>query len=132
MGAPAFRVGATRLALSAFMLVAGGLLNGCVGDRAADPASDHGAALERMHETCVAEMLRSTCQAGTAAAPAGAQDVVVIAGVGRIDARAYGELRASGDAMCSLGRRACEADWNGPSCRASRALWAGGAPAITP
>lgn len=109
------------------------------------PGDQRDAALGRMHEACVNAMVASACQVmvgptpgrsqvepapsggsargGAGSAPIDAAPTVLIAGVGRIDARAYRELRESGDAMCGVARAACERDWDGASCRGARALW---------
>ncbi len=113
-----------RSALAAGLLAAG--LAACrqPAPEAADAGPAHRAQLAQVHEACVAAMIRSTCQVMVGSAPVDAATTVVIAGVGRIDAKAYRELRDAGDAMCGVARGACEKDWEGGSCRSARALWA--------
>lgn len=84
---------------------------------------DRTSQLRAMHEACVDAMVRSTCQALVGSAPTTPAATVVIAGVGRVDAVAYAALRDAGDAMCSLGRAACERDWQSGTCQSARALW---------
>lgn len=89
------------------------------------PAATARAALQPLYEACMAAMLQSTCRVvrDTSAPPSPGADLVFVAGVGPVDAQAYRALRASGDAMCSVMREACAADWNGPQCRTARSLW---------
>lgn len=89
------------------------------------PAATAPAALQPLYDACVAAMLQSTCRVvrDTSAPPSPGADLVFVAGVGPVDAQAYRALRASGDAMCSVMRDACAADWNGPQCRTARSLW---------
>ncbi len=79
--------------------------------------------IAQMHEACVMAMVKSTCQVMVGSSPADAATTVLIAGVGRLDAEAYRQLRAAGDAMCSIARSACNNAWDGASCRSARALW---------
>lgn len=89
------------------------------------PAASAPAAVQSLYEACVAAMVQSTCRVvrDTSAPPSPGADLVFVAGVGPVDAQAYRALRASGDAMCSVMRDACAADWNGPQCRTARSLW---------
>ena len=112
-GAP--RRGAGRLAAVALAV---GLLGAC---RSAPDAPQ--AQLAQMHEACVTAMVQSACRVMVGSAPAEAATTVLIAGVGRIDAKAYRELRDAGEAMCAVARSSCERDWDGASCRGARALW---------
>ncbi len=79
--------------------------------------------LQKMHETCVAAMIRSTCLVTPHAGPRDGATTVVIAGVGAVDAHAYRALLESGEAMCGVAKRACELEWSGGTCRSARALW---------
>jgi len=83
----------------------------------------HAAELAQLHAQCVEAMLRSTCQVMTGPEAASTADVVFVAGVGPVDAKAYRELRASGDAMCAVVLKACQADWAGAQCQTARGLW---------
>ena len=78
-----------------------------------------------VQSACIDAMLRSTCLAANDKSPStvASEGTVMIAGVGRVDTRAYRELRESGDDMCRLVKTACEGDWEGNRCRAARALW---------
>lgn len=98
-------------------------LSGCSQPRAQERAAPEATLLKTMHESCVEAMVRNTCQAMVGSAPAPRATTVVIAGVGVVDATAYAALREAGEAMCSVGRSACESDWNGATCRSARALW---------
>jgi hypothetical protein len=101
-----------------------GALDGRPASAAPRAQAVQAAQLAQMHEACVAAMIRSTCQVMVGSAAEDAATTVVVAGVGRVDAQAYRELRDAGDAMCSVARGACEKDWGGSSCRSARALWA--------
>ena len=83
----------------------------------------HVGELDRMHAACVEAMVKSTCQVMTGPAASNAAEVVFIAGVGPVDAKAYRELRDSGDAMCGTVRSACSKEWDGSQCRTARGLW---------
>jgi hypothetical protein len=109
---------------STALLAAAWLVVTLAGCRHPPEADARPAQLAQMHEACVSAMVRDACQAVIGSAPEVAADTVLIAGVGRIDARAYRELRDAGDAMCGVARDACNRDWDGPSCRSARALWA--------
>jgi type IV secretory pathway VirB2 component (pilin) len=79
--------------------------------------------LERIEAACVEAMLRSTCQVMTGPPASSTSTVVFVAGVGPVDAKAYRELRDSGEAMCGVLRKACVQDWNGTQCRTARGLY---------
>ena len=81
------------------------------------------AEIDRVANACVEAMLRSTCQVMNGSAAAQAASVVFVAGVGPVDATAYRELRASGEAMCGVVRNACRRDWDGAQCKTARGLW---------
>jgi type IV secretory pathway VirB2 component (pilin) len=98
------------------------LLAACDSTTSIDAAA-HAPDLDRMHAACVEAMLKSTCQVMTGPQASSTADVVFVAGVGPVDAKAYRELRASGDAMCSVVQKACQADWAGAQCRTARGLW---------
>lgn len=68
-------------------------------------------------------MLKSTCQVMSGPPAADAASVVFVAGIGPVDANAYRELRASGEAMCGVVMRACRDKWSGSQCATARALW---------
>jgi hypothetical protein len=102
--------------------LASALFLGCEGKVAVVPA--HAAAeLARLNAACVEAMVKSTCQVMTGPAAADSASVVFIAGLGPVDAKAYRELRASGEAMCATVRDACRSNWAGPQCTTARALW---------
>lgn len=107
----------TRLAIA---LTLGLALLGC-GDRGADAASE--SELERLTGACSDAMLKNTCRVMSGPAASDSASVVFIAGIGPVDAKAYRELRASGDAMCATVLDACRRDWAGPQCTTARALW---------
>jgi hypothetical protein len=98
------------------------LLAGCV-DPAAAQAKERAASLQAMHGACVTAMIKSTCQVVLDSAKRDPASVVVIAGVGQVDAAAYAALRDAGDAMCSVAKAGCEKDWQGNACKSARALW---------
>ncbi len=98
------------------------LLVGCV-DRAAIQAKARDDGLQAMHGACVTAMIKSTCQVVLDSARRDPASVVVIAGVGQVDAVAYAALRDAGDAMCSVAKAGCEKDWQGNACKSARALW---------
>jgi hypothetical protein len=52
---------------------------------------------------------------------------VLIAGVGRVDAKAYRALREAGEGMCAQVQTTCGAAWEGAPCHTARALWGGDA-----
>ena len=68
-------------------------------------------------------MLKSTCQVMTGPTAGNDASVVFVAGLGAVDATAYRELRASGDAMCGTVLNACKRDWASPQCTTARGLW---------
>ena len=79
-----------------------------------------------MHALCVQDMVANTCKVmGTGAAPVTAKpgDLVFVAGVGPIDAVAYQQMYAAGDAMCSVVRDACARQWDGAQCMTARTLY---------
>ena len=83
------------------------------------------AEIARVANACVEAMLRSTCQVMSGPMAAQAASVVFVAGVGPVDATAYRELRASGEAMCAVVRDACRKEWDGAQCKTARGLWPG-------
>jgi hypothetical protein len=78
-----------------------------------------------IYNGCVEAMLRSTCQAMNDKSELPASEVVLIAGVGRVDAKAYRALREAGEGMCAQVQSSCGALWEGAPCRTARALWGG-------
>ena len=125
MPAPAARQGVSPPLLLALLPLA---LAAC-GRPAATPAAAP-ATVQPLYEACVNAMLQSTCRVAQdrSAPPSAGAELVFVAGVGPVDAQAYRALRASGDAMCSVMREACTADWNGPQCRTARSLWEASVP----
>ena len=47
-------------------------------------------------------------------------EVVLIAGVGRVDAKAYRALRLAGEGMCAQVQTSCGTAWEGAPCRTAR------------
>jgi len=92
----------------------------------APPAGGSAEQVAAVHGGCVEAMLKSTCRVmndtSTAVPPS---DVILVAGVGRVDDKSYWALREAGDAMCAQVQSACGAEWDGPQCRTARALWGG-------
>ena len=78
-----------------------------------------------LYNGCVEAMLRSTCRAMNDKSELPASEVVLIAGVGRVDAKAYRALREAGEGMCAQVQTSCGASWEGAPCRTARALWGG-------
>ena len=92
--------------------------------------NNRAAELERVVAACTDAMVRSTCQVMSGPSASNTADVVFVAGIGPVDAKAYRDLRNSGEAMCGVVRDACTKDWNSAQCRTARGLWPGsdGAP----
>lgn len=80
-----------------------------------------------VYHGCVDAMLRSTCRAMNDKSDVPTSEVVLIAGVGRVDAKAYRALREAGEGMCAQVQTSCGAAWDGAPCRTARALWGGDA-----
>lgn len=89
------------------------------------PASASAAELDQVMAVCVQQMVKATCTVmnDTGRTPPSGS-VVIVAGIGRVDAQAYAELRNAGEAMCQTTRQRCQQDWDGPACRTARQLWA--------
>jgi hypothetical protein len=96
---------------------------------ACSPATRGGSAeqVAAVHGGCVQEMVRSTCRVLNDQSPVPASEVVLVAGVGRVDAKSYQALREAGEGMCAQVQTACGGDWEGAPCRTARALWGGAA-----
>jgi len=115
------RLGVAAIASAALLTMAG-----C--EPMARPAASS-AQLEQLVARCQDAMLREACVAQkdsssllrTSAAPAASQ--VFVAGVGAIDARAYNDIRAAGEAMCGMVKSNCSAAWEGGACKTARSLW---------
>ena len=80
-----------------------------------------------VYNGCVDAMLRSACRAMNDKSELPVSEVVLIAGVGRVDAKAYRALREAGEGMCAQVQTSCGAAWDGAPCRTARALWGGDA-----
>ena len=78
-----------------------------------------------LYNGCVEAMLRSTCRAMNDKSELPTSEVVLIAGVGRVDAKAYRALREAGEGMCEQVQTSCGSAWEGAPCRTARALWGG-------
>jgi hypothetical protein len=98
------------------------LLSAC-GDQ--PNAADSTEQVSALYNGCVEAMLRSTCQAMNDKSDLPVSEVVLIAGVGRVDAKAYRALREAGEGMCAQVQTSCGAAWEGAPCRTARALWGG-------
>lgn len=95
---------------------------GCQPTQASAPATQE---LDALVARCVEAMTREACvaQRDTTASSSPAASQVFVAGVGAIDAQAYAEIRASGEAMCSLVKARCTGGWNDSACTTARSLW---------
>lgn len=112
-----------------------GLMCACSRDAPTAKAGTADAAVQRLHDACVLAMVQDTCRvtndrSSTSSVPLVEQ--VFVAGVGPVDAQAYRAIRASGEAMCSIVRQSCLADWDGAQCRTARSLWPESAEARVP
>ena len=86
-------------------------------------ASERGE-LDSLVARCTEAMVRDVCIARSQSLnPSSAASQVFVAGVGAIDAKAYAEIRSSGEAMCSLVKTRCSEGWGGSACIAARSLW---------
>jgi hypothetical protein len=101
------------------------LLSACGADRQA--AGGSAEQVSAINNGCVEAMLRSTCRAMNDKSELPVSDVVLIAGVGRVDAKAYRALREAGEGMCAQVQTSCGTAWEGAPCRTARALWGGDA-----
>lgn len=99
------------------------LTSACGADKAAPGGSAE--QVGAVYNGCVDAMLRSTCQAMNDKSELPASEVVLIAGVGRVDAKAYRALREAGEGMCAQVQTSCGTAWEGAPCRTARALWGG-------
>lgn len=100
------------------------MLAGC-GPVAGQPAAPQ-RQVEQLVARCVDAMSREVCVAqrdGAANASTPAASQVFVAGAGAIDARAYSEIRAAGEAMCGLVKQRCSSGWNDGACKTARSLW---------
>jgi hypothetical protein len=111
---------ATPLACSLLLLA-----SACGADQQA--AGGSGEQVRAINSGCVEAMLRSTCRAMNDKSELPVSEVVLIAGVGRVDAKAYRALREAGEGMCAQVQTSCGAAWEGAPCRTARALWGGDA-----
>jgi hypothetical protein len=78
-----------------------------------------------IYNGCVDAMLRSACRAMNDKSELPTSEVVLIAGVGRVDAKAYRALRDAGEGMCAQVQASCGSAWEEAPCRTARALWGG-------
>jgi hypothetical protein len=113
---------AHRFMLALLLPAASGLALACGACSKTEPNAQQTQAIEQVNAACVEAMLRSTCKVMTGP-PSSSAGAVFVAGVGPVDAVAYRELRASGDAMCSTVKSACVKDWEGAQCKTARSLW---------
>ena len=102
------------------------LLSACGADRAA-ATGGNAEQVGAVYNACVQAMLRSACVAMNDKSDLPASEVVLIAGVGRVDAKAYRALREAGEGMCAQVQTSCGTAWEGAPCRTARALWGGDA-----
>lgn len=89
------------------------------------PIQAHEAQLNQLHAACNSEMVANTCQVMGLATVQLVSDSppVFVAGVGAIAAADYQAMYEAGDAMCSVVRTACAADWDAARCQTARKLW---------
>lgn len=76
-----------------------------------------------VHAGCIDAMLRSICRVENDKSELPPSEVVLIAGVGRVDAKSYRALREAGEGMCAQVQASCGSAWEGAPCRTARALW---------
>ncbi len=71
-------------------------------------------------------MVAQTCRAMNSGRLPNAKpgEIVMVAGVGPIEAQLLVDLRNAGEQMCSDVRSTCERDWMGKTCHAYKALYA--------
>ena len=114
---------AAAASAGALGLVAGMAFAGSTALRGSASSGPDAIAIERLHARCVDSMTRSACRAmtGPDLGPA-AEGVLLVAGIGPVDARAWTELRAAGEEMCTHVVRRCREDWSGSACRTARAM----------
>ncbi len=83
-------------------------------------------AILELRARCSQAMVANTCRVMQSVSPAlipeGA-NTVMVAGVGRIDAELYKQLRSNSDSMCEAISRSCELSWDSESCKTARALY---------
>jgi hypothetical protein len=99
------------------------LLSACSAEKSA--AGGNAEQVGAVYNGCVEAMLRSTCRAMNDKSDLPASEVVLIAGVGRVDAKAYRALREAGEGMCAQVQTSCGTAWEDSPCRTARALWGG-------
>jgi hypothetical protein len=97
------------------------LLAGC----SASERGGNAGQVTAVYDACVQEMVRSTCRVLNDKSEVPPSEVVFVAGVGQVDAKAYQALREAGEGMCAQVQTACGQAWEGASCRTARALWGG-------
>ena len=117
-----FSPGLIRRAKHFWFLAIAFFMSSCV-DSAPQQTRQNAEEIERVVALCAEAMVRSTCQVMNAPPDVRAANVVFVAGVGAVDATAYRQLRASGDAMCSVVRTACSQSWESAQCTTARGLW---------
>jgi hypothetical protein len=79
---------------------------------------------KELYENCVSAMVAGVCAATSGSSSAKqASGTVLVAGVGRVDAKFYVKLREAGSSMCELITEPCTDDWEGSKCKTVRALW---------
>lgn len=113
------------VALAAALATAWGLV-ACVPPAGSAAAAGRPQQVEQLVARCVDAMTREVCVArrdddARSKTPAASQ--VFVAGAGAIDAEAYNEIRAAGEAMCGLVRQRCTGGWNDGACKTARSLW---------
>lgn len=89
------------------------------------PGAGSAVQVRTVYDGCVAAMVKSACVAMNDKSPPPTGDVVLVAGVGPVDARAYRALREAGEGMCAHVQASCGTQWEGAPCRTARALWGG-------
>ena len=115
-------VGALSVGLLTALLVAA-----AAGRRPAKAPRPAESAMGSLRVACMQSMASNTC-AVMRSSPAGAPPVstpepVFIAGAGRVDAPTYRKLLGAGPNMCADAARACEHEWEGPTCGIARKLF---------
>jgi hypothetical protein len=82
--------------------------------------------LDQLASQCTSQMVAQTCRAMTPGNLPKAQpgEIVMVAGLGPIDAQLLVDLRNAGAQMCSDVRHTCEQNWHGKPCAAYKAMYA--------
>jgi hypothetical protein len=73
--------------------------------------------------SCQISMAKDVCGVMKISPPQSGQSRLFISGIGEVNAQAFNQPKAAGNAICKEVETQCKTQWDGKSCRIARSLY---------